>query len=77
MTGPSWPSRKGELPFGVPVTCTCTGCRKSRDPALSRPENGGTYRPLVAEHEAGKDYAAETGASCECGSRKVVIRLRF
>lgn len=61
----------------MPVSCTCSGCHRQRDPALSRPENGGTYRPLVSEHEAGKDYAAETGQACECGSRKVVIRLRF
>jgi hypothetical protein len=61
----------------VPTSCTCSDCHRQRDAALSRPENGGTYRPLVVEHEDGKDYAAETGAPCECGSRKVVIRLRF
>ena len=64
-------------PSRVPVTATCSDCHRRRDPALSRPEHGGTYRPLVAEHDAGKDYTAETGPACECGSRKVVIRLRF
>jgi hypothetical protein len=61
----------------VPIRCACSACHRPRDPALTRPENGGTYHPLVTEHDAGKDYTAETGAPCECGSRKVVIRLRF
>jgi hypothetical protein len=61
----------------VPVTASCSNCHLPRDPALSRPEHGGTYRPLVAEHADGKDYVAETGEPCKCGSRKVVIRLRF
>ncbi|HMJ57250.1 MAG TPA: hypothetical protein VK540_34510 [Polyangiaceae bacterium] len=61
----------------MPITASCSNCHIPRDPSLTRHENGGTYRPLVAEHDAGKDYTAETGAPCECGSRKVVIRLRF
>lgn len=59
----------------MPLTCRCSTCRTPRDIKLARAERGGKALPIVSELEGRKVYTAETRDPCECGARRITIRL--
>lgn len=62
--------------LSLSVTCRCAKCHVDRDIALSREVNGGRVLPIANKTDSGATYAAETKEACECGERRIVIRLR-
>lgn len=67
------------VPFvalSLELTCRCATCRVDRDITLSRVSQGGRVLPLATVTDDGSTYAAETKEPCECGERRIVIRLR-